>query len=78
MDSSRCVHDAGIAKFLTLLATMFSKFEGSDVALNPRRINSIAMTLARIATTSSRRRKFFQRFMSVSIACSLRCAKAQF
>jgi hypothetical protein len=58
--------------------TMLSKCEGSDVALNPRRINRIAMTLARIATTSSRRRKFLQRFMTCRALTGWRCAKALF
>src|ERR1700685_1269356 len=57
----------GIAKFLTVLASTFSNVDGSDVALKPRRITNIALAGATIATSSSRRRKFFQRFIAVSI-----------
>ena len=55
----------GIAIFLTVLASVASKVEGSDVALKPRRTSSIALTSARIATTDSKRREFFQCFISV-------------
>jgi len=61
----------GIAKFLTVRASTASKVEGSDVALKPRRINSIALITARIATTKHMRRTVFQCFIGYRLlSCS--------
>jgi hypothetical protein len=61
----------GIATFLTARASTVSKADGSDVALKPRRTNSIALTSARIASTDSKKREFFERFMECRLlSCS--------
>jgi hypothetical protein len=50
----------GIAKFLTLLASILSNEDGSDMALNPRRINSAMPIPETMAITRSERRSDFQ------------------